>query len=103
MNKRRVLRRRKRRLSRLCKKIILLTTIVFIGYFGYKIFNEVQDIKESKKNYESLVEEANTLKEEEIALANRNHEGLTRNEIEEIARNKFHLIYPNEIILVPEK
>lgn len=99
----RVMRRRKKRLSRTTVCGVLVLAVVLCGILTYKQNTlkaqgkeYVNQIKELEKQKKELLDEKESLKKFRDYVK-------TDEYAEEVARDKFGLVYKGEIIFEPEK
>ena len=86
-----------KKISRLCKKILI---IAFIIYFAYTLIKQQQTLN-SYANQKAKVNEDIEMAEEEQAELQEMKENINSDEyIEQIAREKLGMYYPNERVYI---
>ena len=85
--------------SVLIAAVITLLLICVLGFGIVRANKRLRDLSEEAAAVQAGVE---TQIAESEALAERKESGLTIAEIIEIARERFRLVFPNEIIFVPK-
>ena len=86
--------------SVLAAAVITLLLICVLGFGIVRANKKLRDLSEEAAAVQAGVE---TQIAESEALAERKEGGLTIAEIIEIARERFRLVFPNEIIFVPKE
>ena len=76
---------------------VILTTVLSFRWFSLHKENQVLS-----RNIEVLTENVSRAEEEQEALEEKRSHPLSKEDMIRIAREKFNLVFPNEIILVPE-
>lgn len=97
------MRRRQKRLSRATIFGVIVLTVTLCGVFGYR----QNVLKAQGKEYSSQLKELNRQKqklaEDQKSLENFRNYVKTDEYAEEVAREKFGLVYKDEIIFEPEE
>ena len=94
------------RKARAHKRSVILAvvlTLVLAGILSVAILRLNRENRLLLNNQAALEE---SLKEEQArkeSLEEREGKGLSKEELEQIARDRYHLVYPDEIILTPEE
>ena len=76
---------------------VVLTTVLSFRWFYLHRENEVLS-----RNIEVLTDNVSRAEEEQADLEGKRNRPLSKEDMIRIAREKFNLAFPNEIILVPE-
>ena len=93
-------RRRANKLAITIGVIVLLAAAVFFAIQAIRLRRENEVLKKQKAAYEQSL-----VSEEEIRafLEENKDKDLTREELIELARERFGLVFPDEILFIPEE
>lgn len=89
----------KKRRIKLRFKLVMLT--IFLVYAGVAIYGQQMKIIQLQKEHDTLVNQAEQVQTEFDRLQHKKDYMLTNDYIENSAREKFGLVYEDEIILEP--
>ena len=80
--------------------IVTLALAVFLSVAIIRLNREKKILMNNNQVLDEQITEEQTKKE---SLKAQDGKGLTKEEAEQIARDRFNLVYPDEIILTPEE
>lgn len=83
--------------------LVLFVTAIFVVVLSIGIVKAKKERIEIQNNKEKLEDDVNKAKEKSSELEDEKDKELQEKDIIEIAREKFRLIFPNEIIFIPEE
>jgi cell division protein DivIC len=93
--------KKRRKHSKLCTSLILLTLVVL----GVMVFISVLNLREQKADYalkaSELQEQIATAEDEYKKLEDQEKYMSTNEYVEDVARNQLGLVYPDEIVIRP--
>lgn len=98
-----MLRRRRKRLSRMTVIGVIVLTAVLCGTLGYKQNQLKAQSKEYAKQIKELQKEKKELAQDKKDIEDLKEYVKTDDYVEEVARDKFGLVYKGEIIFEPEE
>lgn len=97
------LRGRRKRLSRATIFGVIVLTVTLCGVFGYRQRVLQAEEKEYSSQLKELKRQQKKLTEDQKNLENFREHVKTDEYVEEVAREKFGLVYKDEIIFEPEE
>ena len=97
------LRRRRKRLSRATIFGVIILTITLCGVFGYRQSMLKAQGREYSSQLKELKKQKEKLAEDQKNLESFREHVKTDEYVEEVAREKFGLVYRDEIIFEPEE
>ena len=97
------LRRRRKRLSRATIFGVIILTITLCGVFGYRQSMLKAQGREYSSQLKELKKQKEKLAEDQKNLESFREHVKTDEYVEEVAREKFGLVYQDEIIFEPEE
>lgn len=97
------MRRRRKRLSRATIFGVIVLTITLCGVFGYRQSILKAQEKEYSSQLKELKKQKKKLAEDKKSLEDFREHVKTDEYAEEVAREKFGLVYKDEIIFEPEE
>lgn len=83
--------------------VIAAVTLIAAVYFGIKIGNNVHTAKEYAKEQALIQEKLDAASKRQEELKAKKNRELTLEERIEILRNRFGLLFPNEIMFIPKQ
>lgn len=98
-----MLRRRRKRLSRATIFGVIVLTVTLCGVFGYRQKMLKAEKKEYSTQLKELKKQQEKLTEDQKGLEDFREYVTTDEYAEEVAREKFGLVYKDEIIFEPEE
>lgn len=97
------LRRRRKRLSRATIFGVIILTVTLCGVFGYRQSMLKVQGREYSSQLKELKKQKEKLAEDQKSLESFREHVKTDEYVEEVAREKFGLVYQDEIIFEPEE
>lgn len=90
-----------RKSHRMATMMLVVMTALFVGVLSFLIFQNQKENEILMRNRDAIAESVREEREREAELSERFGRDLTEDEIIKIARDRFGLVFPNEIILKP--
>ena len=81
----------------------LLLLAAFLAYAGFAIYSQQMNIKAMMAEQETLEAEYAQVQTDLSRLQHESDYMYTEDYVEDAAREKFGLVYPDEIVIVPDK
>jgi len=80
--------------------IVTLMLAAFLSVAAVRLYRENRILQNNKELMEQRITEEEARK---ASMEAQDGKGLSKEEAEQIARDRYHLVYPDEIILTPEE
>ncbi|MBO4411329.1 MAG: hypothetical protein IK088_05735 [Lachnospiraceae bacterium] len=93
---------RKSRARRRTVILVLIVAAVFVAFFSVKIIQSRKENAELAAEMSRIAESISNAEKESEAIEERKNRELTEDEMIDIARKRFGLLFPNEIIFLPD-
>lgn len=93
---------RKSRAHRRTVILVLIVAVVFVAFFSVKIIQVRKENAELAAEMSRIAESISNAEKESESIEERKNRELTDEEMIDIARKRFGLLFPNEIIFLPD-
>ena len=93
---------RDRRAYRIGVILAIIVAAVFVAFFAVRIIRIRIENEELIRNESALLESVKAEKERQAALESEKGRSLTPEEMIELARQRYGLVFPNEILFLPD-
>ena len=91
-----------RRIARRSVTLIVIAALLIAAVLSVKMIRLYKENQTLSRNIEAMEEHLEEAREENEALEEKRNHPLSEDEMIRIAREKLGLVFPNEIILIPE-
>ena len=91
-----------RRIARRSVTLIVIAALLIAAVLSVKMIRLYKENQTLNRNIEAMEEHLEEAREENEALEEKRNHPLSEDEMIRIAREKLGLVFPNEIILIPE-
>lgn len=91
-----------RRIARRSVTLIVIAALLIAAVLSVKMIRLYKENQTLNRNIEAMEEHLEEAREENESLEEKRNHPLSEDEMIRIAREKLGLVFPNEIILIPE-